>query len=272
MNHQPTRQVRRSARRRVEPERFEPEGRERNDHRPVPYARHRRRRQERREQVLNTEIARVTESRHVSSYFFLIFFIQLLFYNSNNIFLGWTIKTPEKNPPNSSCCNNAGKQINYHANLAAYDFWYCRILPSDSAEIRSRPSIYQPAGRTLWTGRWYQVIFSHFKKLIFVFRYKPLARNILWHKPSNDENENLLFVTRYFSLALLRQNDNDILLSIARACNNDLDQDVPVSTIVYEFEKILPASLAQVVTSSFYCSACQRIIGDEDEVRIFLKN
>jgi hypothetical protein len=66
MNHQPTRQTRRSARRRVEPERFEPEGRQRNDHRPVPYARHRRRRQEQREQVLNAEIARVTESRHVS--------------------------------------------------------------------------------------------------------------------------------------------------------------------------------------------------------------
>ena len=79
MNHQPTRQVRRSARRRVEPERFEPEGRVRNDHRPVPYHHHRRRRQERREQVLNAEIARVTESRHVSSYFFLIFFFSSYF-------------------------------------------------------------------------------------------------------------------------------------------------------------------------------------------------
>jgi hypothetical protein len=53
---------------------------------------------------------------------------------------------------------------------------------------------------------------------------------------------------------------------IARALKNDLDVEILPTTIIYEFERVLADSLAQIVLSEYYCSCCQILIHNKTEV------
>ena len=66
---------------------------------------------------------------------------------------------------------------------------------------------------------------------------------------------------------MLGQNNHEIPLMIARAINANIDDEVPSSTIVYEFDRLLPDALATAVLSEYYCSCCQLLISDKKQVK-----